>query len=440
MASRLDVASPVNTRGFAVALCVALILSFTSHLNAKTVLTITSTPPGATVELDGIVVGKTPYEEEIPGGYVHGTKSVFGKVLTHQVRLKLTLEGYLPVQADLAVGPRPWVALNGTYHGDYWLLKSDHFNFNLDKAATTFAANVSAAASVSTTASSVTPELTTESLVEMASPAVVRLQTSEGSGSGFLITETGVALTNAHVAQNEHFVVANTTTGQSFQAKVIYVDPKLDLALVQLQGTAFPHLLVADSAAVRVGSSVLAIGSPSKGFQNSVTKGIVSAVGSMPNEPGTWIQTDASINPGNSGGPLLNTSGAVVGITTQKEFISGDGRPLQGIGFALSSADIISVLHRLSPESTALVQARTASADQSARGSGKITISADADDADVFVDGKFVGNTPSVLHVSAGPHKIEVKTAAGSTWERNIELSDQSEVILKAKLKSEPSR
>ena len=132
----------------------------------------------------------------------------------------------------------------------------------------------------------------------MASPAVVRLQTSEGSGSGFLITETGVALTNAHVAQNEHFVVANTTTGQSFQAKVIYVDPKLDLALVQLQGTAFPHLLVADSAAVRVGSSVLAIGSPSKGFQNSVTKGIVSAVGSMPNEPGTWIQTDASINPG----------------------------------------------------------------------------------------------------------------------------------------------
>ena len=107
-----------------------------------------------------------------------------------------------------------------------------------------------------------------------------------------------------------------------------------------LSHDSFPHLSLADSASVHVGGNVVVIGSPSKGFPNSVTKGIVSAKGAMPSEPGTWIQTDAAINPGNSGGPLLNSSGEVIGITTQKQFLSNDGRPLQGIGFALSSGDV----------------------------------------------------------------------------------------------------
>ena len=349
MAGRF-VASSRTTRRICLltlALLAALSFRFAQPVEAKTTLSITSSPPGANVELDGIAVGKTPFEIEVPGGYLHGTKSVFGKVLDHQMHLKLTLEGYLPVSVDLANGPRPWVALNGTYHGDYWLLKSDHFSFALEKAATNFAAVAPPPPSAKSN-SPLPPELPTEQVVSIANPSVLRLKTSEGSGSGFLITETGIAVTNAHVVGSDHEIVADTAAGQSFQAKLVYVDPKLDVALVQLQGSGFPHLKIADSSGVRLGSSVVAIGSPSKGFPNSVTKGIVNSTGAMPSEPGTWIQTDASINPGNSGGPLLNGAGAVIGITTQKQFVSSDGRPLQGIGFALSSDDILSILRRLS--------------------------------------------------------------------------------------------
>lgn len=121
MANGLDVIRPITRGLFFPILLIALVFQLSSYLEARTTLTIISSPPGATVELDGIVAGKTPYEVEIPGGYIHGTKSVFGKILSHQVRLKLTLDGYVPIQADLANGPRPWIALNGTYHGDYWL-------------------------------------------------------------------------------------------------------------------------------------------------------------------------------------------------------------------------------------------------------------------------------------------------------------------------------
>src|SRR5258705_11887309 len=75
--------------------------------SAKDYLTINSQPSGATVELDGIVVGKTPYTVEVPGGYLRGARSVFGKLLRHQVHLKLTLDGYLSKEMDLATGPTP---------------------------------------------------------------------------------------------------------------------------------------------------------------------------------------------------------------------------------------------------------------------------------------------------------------------------------------------
>jgi serine protease Do len=116
-----------------------------------------------------------------------------------------------------------------------------------------------------------------------------------------------------------------------------------------LQGDNFPYLPIGYLTTIQPGSAVIAIGTPSQGFQNTLTRGVVSAVGSMPQESGTWIQTDAAINPGNSGGPLLNASGEVVGINTQKRFVSGDGRPLQGIGFALSGSDLLSTLRKFYP-------------------------------------------------------------------------------------------
>jgi len=141
------------------------------------------------------------------------------------------------------------------------------------------------------------------------------------------VTDTGVAVTNAHVAKGQTSLAATTANGQRFNARVEYIDQNMDLALLKLEGVNFSHLTVSDLSTVRPGSSVIAIGSPSQGFQNTVTQGIVSAIGPMSNEPGTWIQTDAAINPGNSGGPLLNSSGEVIGITTQKRFESSDRRP-----------------------------------------------------------------------------------------------------------------
>jgi len=264
---------------------------------------------------------------------------------------------------------------------------------------------------------------------------VLKLRTSQGWGSGFLITESGTAVTNAHVVGNEHELVADTVAGQSFQAKLLYVDPKLDVALVQLQGNGFPHLRIDDSSGMHPGSSVIAIGSPSKGFPNSVTKGVVSAMGVMPNEPGTWIQTDASINPGNSGGPLLNGAGAVVGITTQKEFASGDGRPLQGIGFALSSDDILGILRQLSPEVASQIQPSTSSENR-ATGSGVVRVSADVEDADIFLDGKFVGNAPSSLHISSGKHRIEIKNTDGQAWSRTMDVTDGSDTSRNTEIQS----
>jgi len=345
------------------------------------------------------------------------------------MHLRLILEGYLPKEEDLARGPFKWIAYNGTYHGDYFLLKASTFNFTLEKAATSFTGNV--VANVSNSGLAVlTASLSTEEIFKRSNPAVLLLRSADGTGSGFLVTDTGVAVTNAHVASGQSGLTATTANGQTFNAKVEYIDPSLDLALIKLDGSNFPHLSIADLTTVQPGSSVVAIGNPSQGFQNSLSKGVVSAVGPMPHEQGLWIQTDAAINPGNSGGPLLNSSGEVVGINTQKAFLSGDGRPLQGIGFALSASDLLAVFCRFYPN---LSNSPQLTSDDKAAGKGKVMISADVDNADIYVDGNFVGSAPSTLTLQEGSHKIEVKSA-GATWERDLRVLPESDVTLKASL------
>jgi S1-C subfamily serine protease len=207
------------------------------------------------------------------------------------------------------------------------------------------------------------------------------------------------------------------------------VDPTLDIALLKLEGSGFPQLRLAPTQTVQPGSTVVAMGTPSKGFQNSVSKGIVSGIGSMKSEPGLWIQTDTTINPGNSGGPLLNAAGDVVGITTQKQFLSGDGRPLQGIGFALSSSDLLTVVQKFFPNVT-----QTPGSQEQHTGKGRVSVVADIDGADVYIDGKLVGETPATFTLISGPHKVEVKDQSGQGWQRDLEVLDDSDVKLTAKL------
>ena len=150
-------------------------------------------------------------------------------------------------------------------------------------------------------------------------------------GSGFIIDREGYIVTNNHVVENADELKVKLANGKEFDAKVIGRDPKTDLALIKITGSGdLQPLKMGDSDALKVGSWVVAVGSPF-GLEQTVTAGIVSAkgrtIGAGPYD--NFIQTDASINPGNSGGPLINIKGEVVGINTA---IVASG---QGIGFAI---------------------------------------------------------------------------------------------------------
>jgi serine protease Do len=150
-------------------------------------------------------------------------------------------------------------------------------------------------------------------------------------GSGFLIDESGFIVTNNHVIEDADQIKVIMASGKEFDAELVGRDPKTDLALIRIEGAQnIKPLELGDSQKLKVGSWVVAIGSPF-GLEQTVTAGIVSAkgriIGSGPYDD--FIQTDASINPGNSGGPLLNMNGEVVGINTA---IIASG---QGIGFAI---------------------------------------------------------------------------------------------------------
>ena len=126
-----------------------------------------------------------------------------------------------------------------------------------------------------------------------------------------------------HTLRGTSSFMAVLPGGVQLEAKVVYIDAALDIALAKVDAPSAnfvsPHLPLADGASVQQGKSVLAIGNPGDAMLFSVTKGIVSAVGKFASAgPGTWIQTDAPINPGNSGGPLLNSRGEVIGMEHTK--------------------------------------------------------------------------------------------------------------------------
>ena len=315
-------------------------------------LTITSNPPGATVEIDGVKVGTTPFVKDYPGGYFHRTKTVFGSRLEHPLVARIKLDGFAPKVVQLCDGPTQWRDMRGKDHGEYWTFKVSSFAVSLAPIAKEFTGEVAVKTARNTSVEYVR-EMKLEEVVELVKPSVVYLEGSTKTGTGFLVTRTGPIATNAHLARDEESLQARFVGGVELTADVAYIDDNLDIALLKVEGTTFPHLVLADTDTVRQGQQVLAVGNPGQAMLFSVTKGIVSAVDELPKVgPGTWIQTDAQLNPGNSGGPLVNMQGEVVGIATSRPA----GGNTTGIGFALSASDLMRVLRNIYPGENVLTE------------------------------------------------------------------------------------
>jgi serine protease Do len=166
-------------------------------------------------------------------------------------------------------------------------------------------------------------------------PFKITNRVSSVIGSGFIISDDGLILTNSHVVFGRQAISVTLDDGRRAQAKLLGADPILDLAVLRIPvpPEGHPKAILGDSEAVRIGEEVVAIGNP-LGLEQTLTRGVVSGVNRiLPESPMSLmlplIQTDAPINPGNSGGPLLNRCGEVIGITTS---ILAEA---QNIGFAV---------------------------------------------------------------------------------------------------------
>lgn len=160
-----------------------------------------------------------------------------------------------------------------------------------------------------------------------------RLFESPSLGSGFLISADGYVLTCAHVVDGASEIVVRLRDRREFNAQLIGLDRRSDIALLKIEAAGLPRVEVGDPSKLGVGEWVLAIGSPF-GFDSSATAGIVSATGrSLPKENYVpFIQTDVAINPGNSGGPLFNLDGEVVGVNSMIYSRTGG---FMGLSFAI---------------------------------------------------------------------------------------------------------
>ncbi len=171
---------------------------------------------------------------------------------------------------------------------------------------------------------------------------------TSGIGSGVIITADGYILTNRHVVEGAQTLTVQVQEGKTYPAKLIEQSDSRDLALIKVDATGLSPAKIGDSTKIQVGQTAIAIGSPLGTYTETVTKGIISGLGrtitvrdELTGRPVTMddlIQTDAAINPGNSGGPLMDASGAVVGINTAV------AAQAEGLGFAIpikDAADLI---------------------------------------------------------------------------------------------------
>jgi len=168
-------------------------------------------------------------------------------------------------------------------------------------------------------------------------------EVQRGVGSGFIISDDGYVLTNAHVVEGADEVTVTLTDRREFKAKVLGADRRSDVAVLKVDARNLPSLRMGDSNKIRVGEWVIAIGSPFN-LENTVTAGIISAKQRDTGEYLPLIQSDVAVNPGNSGGPLINMRGEVIGINSQIATLSG---AYNGISFAVPIDEVLRVTDQI---------------------------------------------------------------------------------------------
>ena len=174
-------------------------------------------------------------------------------------------------------------------------------------------------------------------------PEASEEEVPRGVGSGFIISQDGYVMTNAHVVADADEVYVKLTDSREFKAKVVGIDTRVDVAVLKIEGAGLPAVTIGESAKSRVGEWVIAIGSPFD-LDNTVTAGIISAKARETGDFLPLIQTDVAVNPGNSGGPLINLRGEVVGINSQIYSKSGG---FMGISFAVAIDDAMAIAEQL---------------------------------------------------------------------------------------------
>ena len=182
-------------------------------------------------------------------------------------------------------------------------------------------------------------------------PSVVSIICDQSSGTGVIISSDGYIVTNAHVVEDAQTVSVLLSDGRRCRAILVGADAVSDLAVLDIDAVELTAAEFGDSAALRVGDSVAAIGDPlGVEFRGTMTNGIVSAINRDVSSGGrtmTLIQTNAALNSGNSGGPLINCYGQVVGINTMKIGVFTDSSGVEGIGFAIPSTTVREIANQL---------------------------------------------------------------------------------------------
>ena len=174
---------------------------------------------------------------------------------------------------------------------------------------------------------------------------------SSGMGSGFIITDDGYIVTNAHVAQNADEITVKTYEGDIYEAELIGYDESNDVAVLKIDASGLTPVTFGDSDKTVVGEDVVAIGNPLGELQFSLTKGVVSALDRDVALSGSkqlkLIQTDCAINSGSSGGALFNMYGEVIGITNAKMSGYGYGAAIESIAFAIPVNNVVDIVEQI---------------------------------------------------------------------------------------------